>query len=129
MQSLLETKVPYSLKIICTSEFLICTKIVHTCCIIHQTGSLVQSFIIGEMFSDILPHWAGVLLTLVMDETRFRQFIHTLSIFTSSYTELQRTCCVCNGTFSANFANGERFVPIVAVQNRPSHELQFLTVS
>ena len=98
-------KLPYSLKIVCTSKFLTWTKIAHTCCIIHQTGSLLQNFIIGEMFSDILSHCASVLLTLAIHETRFHHFVHTLNAFTSSYTELQCTCCVRNGRFSAN---GER---------------------
>ena len=65
---------------------------------------------------------------LAMDEARLRWFVLALNVFTSSYAEVQRTCCVCNGTFSAHFANGERFMPIVAVHNRHSHELQFLTV-
>ena len=88
-----------------------------------------EYIIIREIFSDILSHCASVLLMLAMDETRLHHFVHSLSIFTSSYTELQHICCVCNGTFSVHFANGERFLPIVAVQNRHSHKLQFLTVS
>ena len=40
---------------------------------------------------------------LAMHETRLHHFVHALSIFTSSYTELQRICGVHNGMFSAHF--------------------------
>ena len=40
----------------------------------------MQNFIIGEMFSDIRSHYASVLLTLAMHETRLHHFVHTLSM-------------------------------------------------
>ena len=36
----------------------------------------MQNFIIGEMFSDILSHYASVLPTLAMHETRTGLYIH-----------------------------------------------------
>ena len=83
----------------------------------------MRNFIIGEVFSDILSHYASVLLTLTMHETRLHWFVHTLSVFTSSYTELQHICCVIIMAGSLLiFSNRKRFLLIVAVQKRYSHE-------
>ena len=88
----------------------------------------MQNFIIGEMFSDILSHYASVLLTLAMHETRLHRFVHTLSIVTSIQSYSVPVVSVLAGSLLI-FSNGERSLHIVAVPKRYSHELQFFTVS